>query len=46
MTGDLTHNPEKVHSEPISETVAWIESVLADRRVRESASDKKSKEIE
>jgi len=40
LTGDLTHRPV-VHSEPISETVAWIERVLA-----ESASDKKSKEIE
>ena len=46
VTGDLTHNPVMVHSKPISETVAWIQQVLADRRVRKSASDKISKEIE
>jgi|SoiMethySBSTD1v2_1073268.scaffolds.fasta_scaffold27611_10 hypothetical protein len=46
VTGDLTHDPGKVLGEPISETVAWIQRVLADRRGDESASDKLSKEIE
>src|SRR5262245_62854600 len=41
VSADMTHPPVVPLGEPISETVAWIQSVLA-----ESASDKKSKEIE
>jgi hypothetical protein len=40
VSADMTHQPA-VHRESIEETAAWIERVLA-----ESASDKKSKEIE
>ena len=41
VSADMTHRPVVHHRESVEETAAWIERVLA-----ESASDKKSKEIE
>ena len=37
VTGDLTHKPGKVHSEPISETLAWIQRTLAEFDQREES---------
>src|SRR5262245_19040283 len=37
LTGDLTHRPGNVPSEPISETAAWIERVLAEPAIAAGA---------
>ena len=37
VSADMTHNPGKVHSEPISETVAWIQRVLAEADERDES---------
>ena len=39
VTGDLTHRSGKVPSEPISETAAWIERVLAEPAIAAGAKE-------